>query len=65
MKLLRLLLLIGLSAWVGPAWAQGNKPASRCTHSSWWSPRRWRGTIGQQPVTLELDSGRWGYTGSY
>ncbi|MDO7883773.1 hypothetical protein [Hymenobacter cheonanensis] len=40
-------------------------PPSRCTHSSYWSPRRWRGTIGPQPVTLELDSGRWGYSGSY
>jgi hypothetical protein len=29
MKLLRLLLLIGLSAWVGPAGAQGSKPAFR------------------------------------
>jgi hypothetical protein len=29
MKLLRLLLLIGLAAWAGPAGAQGNKPAFR------------------------------------
>jgi hypothetical protein len=29
MKLLRLLLLIGLSAWVGPTWAQGSKPTFR------------------------------------
>lgn len=29
MKLLRLLLLIGLGAWVGPAGAQGSKPAFR------------------------------------
>lgn len=28
-------------------------------------PRRWRGTVGSQRVTLQLDSGHWGYSGSY
>ncbi|MGI4866258.1 MAG: hypothetical protein ACRYFZ_20195 [Janthinobacterium lividum] len=40
---------------------------SRRAHDVAPPTRRWRGTIGQQAVTLtlNLDSGRWGYSGSY
>ncbi|MDO7847387.1 hypothetical protein Q5H92_13540 [Hymenobacter sp. M29] len=40
-------------------------PPPRFDHNSTPGPRHWRGTIGQQAVTLELDSGRWGYHGQY
>jgi hypothetical protein len=65
MWMLRSLFLGLLSALAAGPTTDPVCPPSRCTHSSYWSPRRWRGTIGQQPITLQLDSGRWGYTGSY
>ncbi|MDB5270937.1 MAG: hypothetical protein JWP58_3977 [Hymenobacter sp.] len=40
-------------------------PAPRFEHSVEPGPRHWRGTIGQQAVTMELDSGFSGYYGHY
>ncbi|MDO7873628.1 hypothetical protein Q5H93_02705 [Hymenobacter sp. ASUV-10] len=40
-------------------------PVNRLEHYTDHGPRRWRGTIGGQAVTLQLDSNRWGYSGSY
>lgn len=40
-------------------------PPPRFDYYSRPGPRHWRGTIGQQAVTLELDSGRWGCHGQY
>ncbi|GAB3578617.1 hypothetical protein [Hymenobacter daeguensis] len=40
-------------------------PAARFDHYAAPGPRHWRGTIGQLAVTLDLDSGRWGFSGSY
>jgi hypothetical protein len=40
-------------------------PPPRFEHYSTPGPRHWRGTIGQQAVTLELDSSAWGYSGQY
>ncbi len=41
------------------------RPANRVEHRVLPGPRRWRGMVGRQPVTLELDSTRFGWFGSY
>ena len=38
---------------------------NRLEHYTTPGPRHWRGTIGQQPVTMQLDSGGSGYYGQY
>ncbi|MGY3087443.1 hypothetical protein ACVWYF_000469 [Hymenobacter sp. UYAg731] len=57
------LLLCAIGAWAQPA--PSAVPAPRFGYDTRPSPRHWRGTIGPQPVTLELDSGCWGWSGSY
>ncbi|MCC3157011.1 hypothetical protein LJ737_07165 [Hymenobacter sp. 15J16-1T3B] len=59
--------LLLLSAAGGPGREAPRAAVRRASGLSHWltSNRRWRGTIGQLPVTLQLDSGHLGCRGEY